>query len=409
MARPRPIVFLGLLLLASVLFRAVWIAEPTGSLIFDEAYYVNAARVIDHIKPPARAPYVNDPLGVDPNHEHPPLGKLFIAGSIKAFGDNGVGWRVSSVVAGMFCILLLYLLVAAAGADRWLAVLAAALFSFDNLVMVHSRIGVLDIFLLMFMLLAAWGAMRGWPWLAGIGAGLATLVKINGTYAIAALLVFYGVFALLRWRRERRFPREEVVAAGIMLAVFLPLWIGGLFLLDRAVTPYKSPIEHIQFMIKYGFALKRPGGPANVESYPWQWLINEVQMPYLRVDQTVGTGPNDQQVRALINFRGAMNPVLIGTFPLAFAYSAWRAWKFQERLSIFVIAWLIGAYLPFYYLAIVGERISYIFYFLPTMPVVAISIAQLLRHEALPRLVMWVYLVAVLGAFVGYFPFRALV
>jgi predicted membrane-bound dolichyl-phosphate-mannose-protein mannosyltransferase len=407
--KPRAGVFLALLLLASLLFRAVWLTEPSNGLIFDEAYYVNAARVIDSIKPPAGASYVNEPLGMDPNHEHPPLGKLFIAWSIRAFGDNGVGWRVPSVIAGMLCILLLYLIVLAAGGDRWLALLAAALFSFDNLVLVHSRIGVLDIFLLAFMLLAAWGALRGWPWLAGIGAGLACLVKINGTYAVAALLVFYAVFAFLRWRRERRFPREEVVAAVIMLAVFLPLWFAGLFVLDHAVTTFKTPVEHIQFMIKYGFALKRAGGPANVESYPWQWLINEVQMPYLRVDQTVSTGPHDQQVRAIINFRGAMNPILIGTFPLALAYSAWRAWKFRERLSVFVIAWVIGVYLPFYYLAIAGQRISYIFYFLPTMPVVAISIAQLLRHDALPRLVLWVYLVAVLGGFLGYFPFRALV
>ncbi|HEY8739792.1 MAG TPA: glycosyltransferase family 39 protein [Candidatus Dormibacteraeota bacterium] len=364
--------------------------------------------MIIHITPPTGAAYAGEPLGLDPNHEHPPLGKLFIAESMRRFGDNGLGWRLPSIIAGMLCILLLYLLVLAAGGDRWLALLATTLFSFDNLVLVHSRIGVLDIFLLAFMLLAAWGALKDWPWLAGLGAGLATLIKLNGTYAVAAILVFYAVMGLVQWRRDRRFPQRQLVAAGIMLAVFAPVFIGGLWVLDHAVTKYANPIDHVQFMTKYGFSLRRPGGPANSESYPWQWLINEVQIPYLRVDQTLIAG-TDRLTRATIFFRGAMNPFLIGAFPLGFAYASWRAWYLQDRLSIFVLAWILGCYVPFYLLSFVGERISYIFYFLPTMPAVAISIAQLLRHDGVPRVVMWVFLVGVLGGFIGYFPFRALV
>ena len=404
---PRPHAFLALVLLMALVTRVAWLGEPGSSLIFDEAYYVNAARVMLHIHPPGDAPYAHDPQGQDPNKEHPPLGKVFIAGSMLVLGDNPVGWRIPSVIAGMLCVLLVYLVVAAVAGDRWLALLAATLFSLDNLVLVHSRIGVLDIFLLMFMLCAAWAALRDRPWLAGIGCALATLVKINGTYAVLALLVYYAALGFIRWRREHRLPRPELVAMGVMVAVYVPLFLGGLFLLDRAFSAFTNPFDHIRFMVDYGFALKRAGGPVNVESYPWQWLINEVQIPYLQVNQTVTNG-TDQQVKSLVYFRGAMNPFLIGTFPVALGYSAWRAWKLQDRLSIFVVAWVAGAYLPFYYLAIVGQRISYIFYFLLTLPAVAISIAQLLRMEALPRLVMWVFLFAVCGGFIGYFPFRTI-
>ena len=68
------------------------------SLIFDESYYVNAARVIAGIHPPATAPYHDAPLGKDPNAEHPQLAKLVMAGGIEVFGDGPWGWRLGSLV-----------------------------------------------------------------------------------------------------------------------------------------------------------------------------------------------------------------------------------------------------------------------------------------------------------------------
>ena len=95
-------------------------ASTDHTLIFDEDYYVNAARVIDRIRPPAGAPYANSPLGTDPNSEHPPLAKLVIAGGIELFGDGPIAWRLPSVLLGTVAILGMFALVraAAGGAGR---------------------------------------------------------------------------------------------------------------------------------------------------------------------------------------------------------------------------------------------------------------------------------------------------
>jgi 4-amino-4-deoxy-L-arabinose transferase-like glycosyltransferase len=135
--------------------RVIWLDKPTGSLIFDEWYYVNVARVILHLPQSVgsngQPPYVNVPLGLDPNHEHLPLAKLIIALSMWVLGNNG--WRIPSVIFGSISILAFYLLMKHVAKNEPITpILSTFLFSFDNLVFVHSRIATLDIFSLGFML-----------------------------------------------------------------------------------------------------------------------------------------------------------------------------------------------------------------------------------------------------------------
>jgi predicted membrane-bound dolichyl-phosphate-mannose-protein mannosyltransferase len=207
--------------------RAVWLDTPPDAMIFDEVYYVNAARVILGWPVQPDAPYANEPAGLDPNREHPPLGKLYIAASMSLFGDDAIGWRVPSIVAGTASIALVYAVARAAGGEAWLGVLAAGLFAFDNLVLVHSRIATLDMLLVAFMLLAAWCALRGWYAVGGVAAALAALVKVGGVYGVLALLIFEVLLGAREWWTSpgHRLPWPRLKAMSLILAGFLPVWL----------------------------------------------------------------------------------------------------------------------------------------------------------------------------------------
>jgi predicted membrane-bound dolichyl-phosphate-mannose-protein mannosyltransferase len=197
--RPRlPVALIAALAVVSLGVRLAWIAAPcyqpcAGAnahlVIFDEDYYVNAARVIAGIRPPSGVPYAHAPLGTDPNAEHPPLAKLIMAGSIELFGNQPIAWRLGSLLLGTLAILGMYALVRAVGGSRWLALGAAALMAADNLFLVHGRIATLDVYALTAMI---WGAtlyLRRLPLTAGIVIGVGACAKEVTPYVLLVLAV----------------------------------------------------------------------------------------------------------------------------------------------------------------------------------------------------------------------------
>jgi predicted membrane-bound dolichyl-phosphate-mannose-protein mannosyltransferase len=406
---------LWLLLLVSFLLRILWLARPEGGLIFDELYYVNAARVIlgRPVAPEgAETPYADELPLADPNREHPPLAKLLVAGSMLLLGDNGYGWRIPSVALGMASILLLYGAARRLSGDPYVALVAASLLAFDNLIFIHSRIFTLDIFQLAFMLLGLYWYLSGRAALAGAGFALAALCKIGGLLGVVAL-VGYEVLCTFRgdrpWRAGWRPAARRVASMGVVCAAVFLLLLG---LMDRAWVGYDQPLEHVQYIFRYGSALRRPAGPLGVgnDSYPWEWLWNEQQMPYLLVGVHITEGEEAGEEVPFPAIVGAMNPFVLHLWPLGLACAAWTWWQRRPgaALGALGLAWFACTYLPFYVATLLGQRLTYLFYFLPTLPAVALAGGYFLVATGLPRLFLWLYLAAVLLGFYGYFPFKPL-
>ncbi len=192
-------------LLAQALF-SFRLTVPT-KLMFDEVHYVPAARTLIALAGPR-------------NIEHPLLGKEIIAGGILLLGDNSLGWRFFSTLAGTATVLGVFAIV-------WLmlgrvrpAVIGALLTLLNFTVFVQARIAMLDGFMAAFTLLGTasllW-AMRAetprgaWSrWMLGsVLLGLAVAAKW-----IAAPFVAYAAIGFLVVRlAEARQSGRSVYAA----------------------------------------------------------------------------------------------------------------------------------------------------------------------------------------------------
>ena len=306
---PSPLAALGLVLLVALFLRAVWLNLPSGALIFDETYYVNAARVMLGWPVTEGAPYATAPAFIDPNAEHPPLGKALIAASMLVLGDTGVGWRLPSVVAGMVALVALYGVVREAGGHPWLAVLAVTLYSLDVLSFVHARIATLDMMAVALMLVGAWlGLRRHWV-LAGAALALATLVKLPSAYGLLALLAWQGIGLWRAQRRGERIAWPEARPVATLLVTYGAVFLVGLWLLDLRFTTHTNPLDHVQAMLRYGFGLQPSYDPNTIASAPWDWLVNGGQFDYLKVAVNSSVSGEVVGSATTVQFRALMNPV----------------------------------------------------------------------------------------------------
>jgi len=396
----------------SLTARAAWLSDPCASpcqgpaahsLIFDEAYYVNAARRIDGIAVPAHQNYAGDPAGQDPNSEHPQLAKLVMAGSIELFGDGPFAWRIGSLLFGTLAILGMFVLAGASGASPWCSLLAATLMASDNLLLVAGRIGTLDIYVVAFMIWAAAMYLRGRPLAAGVLLGVGATAKLVAPYLLLVLLLV----ELLRHRRTglraaaRALAGVTVVATGVYLAV--------LAVFDRIAPPYDpetgqtitgGPIAHTQRMLSYAAAQTSPGGPKGIASYPWDWLIDLKPINYLEVTVSSGTSRT-----WTVHFLGLISPPMLLFALPALALALRSGWRGGLDVDVVAVAWFLGTWLPFVALSLFWQRTSYLYYMVIVMPGIYLALARAFTRPWVPRWVLGGWLALVLAAAVVLYPF----
>ncbi|MGN6872808.1 MAG: glycosyltransferase family 39 protein [Solirubrobacteraceae bacterium] len=425
--RGRPLVhwLLAGLLLVSVLSRLAWIEQPCHTpcrtaddhlLVFDEDYYVNAARVIAGIRPPTGAPYANAPLGVDANSEHPQLAKLVIAGGIELFGDGPLAWRLPSVLLGTIAILGMFALVRAAGGGAWLGLGAAALMACDNLLLVHGRIATLDIYAVTAMI---WGAalyLRRRPIWAGVVIGLGTAAKEVAPYIFFAL----ALLELLRWWRTRdaapgRLGRLAACVAAWAVTFFVALtvmgWIAAPYSPQTGKLVPNGALGHVAHMLSYAAHQTSPRGPQGIASYPWAWLVDIKSITYLQINPAHPTAALSE-ISPAVHFLGLISPPILLLAVPALLFAARpvvrRDLRSANEVGLVGLAWFLGTYLPFVAASLIESRTSYLYYMVIVMPGIYLVVADLIARIGAERKLVLLWMAGVVVAAVVLYPFTPL-
>jgi len=213
---------------------------------------------------------------------HPPLGKFIIAASIAVFGDTFVAWRLMPAVFGIALLPLGFFLGWSLFKQRAGALLLAAFLAGETILIVHSRIGVMDIFLVFFTLATFLAALvverRGqaiWP---AVLLGLAISIKW------AAFPVAIPVGYVL-WRK------------GLLRPFLAGLWVSAVIYIavvyvERMIVVTANPVQawvevwewHRQAASKITVAVDHPWG-----SPWWSWPIMLRPIRYFYGENPDGT------------------------------------------------------------------------------------------------------------------------
>jgi len=384
------------------------------ALIFDEDYYVNAARVIAGIRPPHGVPYAQSPLGDDPNAEHPQLAKLIMAGSIELFGDGPFAWRVGSVLFGTLAVLGMFVLARAAGASPPAAVGAAALMAADNLLLVHGRIGTLDIYALAPMVWGAAAYLNGRPVVAGVLIGIAACAKEVAPYALLAFVVLEA----LRWWGSRTALKAGLMRAGSAVVAAGATFIALLAVLDRVAPPYADaegklvrggPFGHIAHIFSYASHQTSPHGPTGIASYPWQWLVDIKPITYLNINPS-RPSPGLEHVHPAAHFLGLISPPILlvalpGVLLAGTSVVLRRVSRPSDELAAVSVAWFLATWVPFELLSLIWSRTSYLYYMVVVMPGLYLAAIYLIVRLGPGRRLTLAWAVAVAVAAVITYPF----
>ena len=207
-----------------------------GFEYFDETHYIPAAREWLTLITGGTGQYINP--------EHPPLAKQLMALGIYLFGDNPIGWRALPLFAGLVTIGASMRSFWHTSHDRFATIAFGVLLATGFHVFIHARIAMLDIYMMVFLCLAAWffaAAIRKpetgrWRLaLCGVFIGAAMASKWAAIpLAMVPGLAFFGA-RLSAGRRRLITSTRGVPVPGISLAEAF-VWLGLLPLLVYALT-----------------------------------------------------------------------------------------------------------------------------------------------------------------------------
>ena len=404
-AASRPLIALVLIVIAlSAVVRLINL-DAYSVVVFDEHYYVHDANSALHGRIGPRQPSPWKP-GNDSALAHPPLGTLSIAAGILTLGNDPWGWRVPSAIAGTLLIALVYPLARRLRlSPRW-ALAALLLAASDTMLIVESRLGVLDPFVALWSMACVYCALRyvqsGRPtrWLLACGAagGLALASKWSGVLALVAAAAIVVVDWALERRREWAAQtsktvqetgtgqtsgaaqtsgatqtsgtvRPSSVAARLTRAlvclVALPLVLYVASYADYFASGHTvRQWLHLQgYMATFNW---QAHGNSPMASAPLTWIFDADPIWY-----RWAVVP-----RGVLGMIAIANPLLVWASVVAVVGLLWAAWRQRDAHSALAPLLVCALYLPW----LATSRVSYIYYLTPVIPFLAVAVAAALAR-----------------------------
>lgn len=325
--------WLVVILALNLILHLSTVMQPQEMVLDEQHYIPDALNIIEE----------NDTL----RPEHPPLGKLFLVTGIRLFGDNSNGWRFFPIMLGVASIAFFYFICRALKMPQKAVIIATFLLALENMTFVQASVAMLDIFFYVFMMLSFLLYLKGKPSLAAVAIGLSTLAKLNG----ALTLVVIGLYWLIQNRQRFLDFALSMLLAPLSFICLMP--VCDFFIYRKFV----NPVNRISVMTSTTASLTFENATHDSMSRPWEWVLLPKIMPFWYT-------PNYLSALSF-NIWAFIFPTL--------GYMVYRAVK-KCKASLFALCWFTGTYLVWIPASIITNRISFPYYFYPTIGALCIGL-----------------------------------
>ncbi|MGH7881323.1 MAG: phospholipid carrier-dependent glycosyltransferase [Candidatus Dormibacteraceae bacterium] len=354
---------------------------PARGEVFDEIHFADAAH--GYLKGLGCLPDYAEP-GLEFCDPEPPLAKELIAagewgdgkwrqltegarGDPADLGFNTFGWRIMVCIFGSLVVPLMYLLAFGLWPNRWFAATAAFLCCLDGMFFVQSRIAMLDIFPIFFIMLSytlflfhlrsqRWSSSLLTLMLTGIALGLAISTKWIALAALASIGFFLaarvGLTYLNRERRSVSLPENlpgnvpptlyigtaAMALLAIPAAVYTLSWL-PFFFWGRMHS--LGDLVSYQFQLYDWLASFTGSHPFASKWYTWPFLYR----PVLYYSGDLGLDGYGQSLVAKIIDLG--NPIIWWASILAILSLPYFLFKKRSWAAAVILVGFITQYFPF--------------------------------------------------------------
>jgi dolichyl-phosphate-mannose-protein mannosyltransferase len=269
--------------------------------------------------------------------------------TIYFFNDNPWCWRFFPIMFGIGSIVILYFICRRLNMSNRAASIATFFLAFENMTFVQDSVAMLDVFYVSFMFAAFLLYLSRKYISAGIAAGLSALGKVLGALAMPVMIIhwFFSKVQRSRW-------------FALTVALSVITFVVGLPALEYIITHhFTNPYDRIKTMIDLSSSLTFANTTHPSLSRPWQWVFGYKAMPFWY-------NPN---------YMSAISPSVWVLIVPAFGYMVYRAVK-RDEAGLFGSAWFFSTYILWIPLSLITNRVSYPFYFYPSVGAVCLGIGM---------------------------------
>lgn len=375
-----------------------WAAKSTymNSSYFDEIYHARTA--LEHLN--NIYPY---------EVSHPPLGKLILSLGILLFGMTPFGWRFMGTLFGVLMVPVLYVFLKNLFGKTPVALCGTALFAFDFMHLVQTRIATIDTYGVFFILVSYYFMYRWLTVPAGTKLRRSALpLFLSGLFwgigcASKWIVIYAGVGLAVLWLLGLIFKRREwaqltyeaaergdplpprfsshvagtivlsvvffvLIPAGIYIASYLPYATAKAAQTGSEVT-LKSLLtilwDNQVFMLTYHQGVHTPHP---YESYWYQWIFDGRPILYYR-DLTLSKTEGIKSLFASFN-----NPLVSWAGLLAFFAIVIEAIRKKSGKALFILIAILSQFVPWLPIG----RILFAYHYFPTILFLVFAIAYLM-------------------------------